>query len=83
MALDYIRRIFTQGEFVEQYLKIERYNYEIVLLILLFIGIEWSFRNQIEPLSGRYSWLKVVLCFIGIVVLGIFSDYKSFIYFQF
>jgi hypothetical protein len=52
-------------------------------LILLFIGIEWSFRNQIEPLSGRYSWLKVALCFIGIVVLGIFSDYKSFIYFQF
>jgi D-alanyl-lipoteichoic acid acyltransferase DltB (MBOAT superfamily) len=83
MALDYIRRIFTQGKFTEQYLKIERYNYEIVILILLFIGIEWSFRNQIEPLSGRYSWLKVALCFIGIVVLGIFSDYKSFIYFQF
>ena len=72
MALDYIRRIFTQGKFVEQYLKIERYNYEIVLLILLFIGIEWRFRNQIEPLSGRYSWLKLALCFIGIVVLGIF-----------
>jgi len=83
MALDYIRRIFTQGKFVEQYLKIERYNYEIVILILLFIGIEWRFRNQIEPLSGQYSWLKVALCFIGIVVLGIFSDYKSFIYFQF
>ena len=83
MALDYIRRIFTQGKFVEQYLKIERYNYEIVLLILFFIGIEWRFRNKIEPLSGRYSWLKVALCFIGIVVLGIFSDYKSFIYFQF
>ena len=83
IALDYIRRIFTQGKFTEQYLKIERYNYEIVILILLFIGIEWSFRNQIEPLSGRYSWLKVALCFIGIVVLGIFSDYKSFIYFQF
>ena len=83
MALDYIRRIFTQGEFVEQYLKIERYNYEIVLLILFFIGIEWRFRNKIEPLSGRYSWFKVALCLIGIVVLGVFSDYKSFIYFQF
>jgi len=83
MALNYIKRIFTQGEFTEQYLKIERYNNEIVLLTLLFIGIEWRFRNQIEPLSGRYSWLKVVLCLIGIVVLGVFSDYKSFIYFQF
>lgn len=83
MALDYIKRIFTQGKFTEQYLKNERYNYEIVLLILLFIGVEWNFRNQIEPLSGRYSWLKVTLCFIAIVVLGVFSDYKSFIYFQF
>jgi hypothetical protein len=83
MALDYIKRIFTQGKFVEQYLKNERYNYEIVLLILLFIGIEWRFRNQIEPLSGRYSWVKVAFCLIGIVVLGVFSDYKSFIYFQF
>ena len=83
MALDYIKRIFTQGKFTEQYLKSERYNYEIVLLILLFIGIEWRFRNQIEPLSGRYSWLKVALCLIAIVVLGVFSDYKSFIYFQF
>jgi len=83
MALDYIKRIFTQGEFAEQYLKNERYNYEIVLLILLFIGIEWRFRNQLEPLSGRYSWFKVALCLIGIVVLGVFSDYKSFIYFQF
>ena len=83
MALDYIKRIFTQGKFVEQYLNNERYNYEIVLLILLFIGIEWRFRNQIEPLSGRYSWVKVAFCLIGIVVLGVFSDYKSFIYFQF
>ena len=83
MALDYIKRIFTQGKFVEQYLNNERYNYEIVLLILLFIGIEWRFRNQIEPLSGRYSWVKVAFCLIGIVILGVFSDYKSFIYFQF
>lgn len=82
-AINYIKRIFTQGEFVKQYLKNERYNYEILLLILLFIVIEWTNRTKIEPLSGKNSWLKVALCLIGIVVLGVFSDYKSFIYFQF
>lgn len=82
-AVNYIKRIFTQGEFAEQYLKNERYNYEILLLLLFFIAIEWTYRNKIEPLSGKNSWIKVALCLIGIVVLGVFSDYKSFIYFQF
>ena len=83
LAINYIKRIFTQGEFASQYLKNERYNYEIILLILLFIAVEWIHRNKIEPLSGNNSWLKVALCLIGIVVFGVFSDYKSFIYFQF
>jgi hypothetical protein len=82
-AINYIKRIFSQGEFASQYLKNERYNYEILLLIVLFIAIEWTNRNKIEPLSGKNSWIKVALCLIGIVVLGVFSDYKSFIYFQF
>ena len=82
-AVNYIERIFTQGEFAEQYLKNERYNYEILILIVSFIAIEWINRNKIEPLSGKNSWIKVALCLIGIVFLGVFSDYKSFIYFQF
>jgi alginate O-acetyltransferase complex protein AlgI len=82
-AVNYIERIFTQGEFAEQYIKNERYNYEILILIVSFIAIEWINRNKIEPLSGKNSWIKVALCLIGIVVLGVFSDYKSFIYFQF
>jgi len=82
-AVLYIKRIFTQGEFASQYLKNERYNYEILLLMCLFIAIEWTNRNKIEPFSGKNSWIKVALCLIGIVILGVFSDYKSFIYFQF
>jgi D-alanyl-lipoteichoic acid acyltransferase DltB (MBOAT superfamily) len=82
-ALDYIKRMFTQGVFNSQYLANQRYNYELVLLILLFIGFEWRYRNQIEPLSGRYSWAKVAFCLSGIVLWGVFSDYKEFIYFQF
>jgi alginate O-acetyltransferase complex protein AlgI len=82
-AANYIVRMLSQGEFASQYLKNERYNHEILMLILLFIAIEWANRNKIEPLSGKNSWIKVALCLIGIVVLGVFSDYKSFIYFQF
>lgn len=82
-ALEYIKRMFTQGVFGTQYLANQRYNYELVLLILLFIGFEWRYRNQIEPLSGRYSWAKVAFCLAGIVLWGVFSDYKEFIYFQF
>ena len=82
-AADYIKRMFTQGVFHSQYLANQRYNYELVLLILLFVGFEWRYRNQIEPLSGRYSWAKVAFCLLGIVLWGVFSDYKEFIYFQF
>jgi alginate O-acetyltransferase complex protein AlgI len=82
-AVYYIKRIFTEGNFSNQYLDNERYCTEILFLILIFIGIEWRFRNQIEPLSGRYSWIKVAICLLGIALWGVFSDYKEFIYFQF
>jgi alginate O-acetyltransferase complex protein AlgI len=61
----------------------ERYNYEIIILILAFIIVEWNSRTQVEPISGRYSYLKLTLCLAAIVALGTYSDYKEFIYFQF
>lgn len=82
-AVYYIKRIFTEGNFSNQYLDNERYCTEILFLILIFIRVEWRFRNQTEPLSGRYSWIKVALCLLGIALWGVFSDYKEFIYFQF
>ncbi|MFV7236101.1 MBOAT family O-acyltransferase [Flavobacterium sp. ZB4R12] len=82
-AFDYIKRIFTNRNFQAQYLENERYNYEIIVLILAFILVEWNSRNQIEPISGRYSGLKVALCIMAILALGTYSDYKEFIYFQF
>lgn len=82
-AFDYIERIFTDWNFKTQYLENERYSYEIVLLLLAFILVEWNCRNQIEPISGRYSGLKVALCIMAIIALGTYSDYKEFIYFQF
>lgn len=82
-AFDYIGRIFSNRKFVPQYLENERYSYELLLLIFIFILVEWNARTRIEPISGSYSWLKVTLCIAAIVALGTYSDYKEFIYFQF
>lgn len=82
-AFNYIARIFTNQVFQSQYLENERYNYEIIFLIIPFILVEWNCRTQIEPISGRYSSLKLALCIATIIALGTYSDYKEFIYFQF
>ena len=82
-AFDYIGRIFTNGIFQSQYLENERYNYEILFLIGAFVFVEWNCRTQVEPISGRYSGLKLAMCIASIIALGTFSDYKEFIYFQF
>ena len=82
-AFDYIKRLFSNQIFASQYLENERYNYELLILILVFIVVEWNSRTQIEPISGRYSWVKLGLCIAAIAALGTYSDYKEFIYFQF
>jgi hypothetical protein len=83
IAFDYIERIFTTRIFTTQFLANERYNYELLLLILAFILVEWNSRYKIEPISGKYSWLKMTLCLLAICTLGTYADYKEFIYFQF
>ncbi|WP_333600531.1 MBOAT family O-acyltransferase [Flavobacterium sp.] len=82
-AVQYIKRLFENRVFTEQYFPIERYNYELIALIALFILVEWNSRTKIEPISGKFSWLKLSLCLAAILALGVFSDYKEFIYFQF
>lgn len=82
-AILYIKRMVNDRHFAPQYLSIERYNYEILIMILLFVMVEWNNRYKIEPLSGKFFWLKVSLSIIAIIALGIFTDYKNFIYFQF
>ena len=82
-ALSYIKRMVTNWQLKPQFLTIERYNYEIIFMVLLFVLIEWNNRYKIEPLSGKYAWIKVSLSIIAIIALGVFTDYKNFIYFQF
>ena len=82
-AFSYIKRMCTESHFSIEYLAISRYNYELLYLIVFFILVEWNFRDKIEPISGRFSWLKLSLCLGAILALGVFSDVKEFIYFQF
>ena len=82
-AVLYLKQIITNGNFSSQYLANERYNYELLLMVGLFVLIEWNNRTKIEPISGKHSYLKLALCLAAIIALGTYSDYKEFIYFQF
>ena len=82
-AFSYLKRIITDRHFGSQYLENERYNYELLLLIGIFVLVEWNNRNKVEPLSGKKSLLKLSLAIAAILAFGTYSDYKEFIYFQF
>ncbi len=82
-AVLYLKRIFTNGEFSPQYLDNERYNYELLLMIGLFVLVEWNNKTKVEPISGKRSWLKMAVAIMAIIAFGTYSDYKEFIYFQF
>ncbi|KDN53992.1 MBOAT family O-acyltransferase [Flavobacterium seoulense] len=82
-AVAYLKGIFTNGKFASQYLDNERYNYELLVMIALFVLIEWNSRSKVEPLSGKRNGLKLALAIAAIMAFGTFSDYKEFIYFQF
>lgn len=79
----YIERMITNQHFEKQYFTISRYNYELLALVVIFVLVEWNNRKKVEPISGKYSWFKLGLCLAAIIALGVFSDYKEFIYFQF
>ncbi|TDO77475.1 D-alanyl-lipoteichoic acid acyltransferase DltB (MBOAT superfamily) [Flavobacterium chryseum] len=82
-AVSYIKRIVTSRDFGFQYLENDRYNYELLIMIGVFVLVEWNNRNKVEPLSGNKSMLRVSLAILAILAFGTFSDYKEFIYFQF
>jgi D-alanyl-lipoteichoic acid acyltransferase DltB (MBOAT superfamily) len=82
-AVGYIQKMVTDFHFNPQYLSNERYNFELVLLVLVFVFVEWFNRSKVEPLSGKASWIKITLAIMALLALGVYSDYKEFIYFQF
>lgn len=82
-AVLYLKQMVTNRHFSAQYLTNERYNYELLFMVLLFIVVEWNNRTKVEPISGKYQSIKLALCLAAIMALGTYSDYKEFIYFQF
>ena len=82
-AILYIKNMFTNLNFDSQYLNNARYAPELLWLIGGFVLIEWFHKYKTEPISGKYENIKLLLCILAILALGVFSDYKEFIYFQF
>jgi D-alanyl-lipoteichoic acid acyltransferase DltB (MBOAT superfamily) len=83
IAFEYIYRIFAERHFNLQYLSIERYSVEALILILLFVGIEWFHRTFEHPFIGKWKSLKLISIIIIIITLGVYSNHTDFIYFQF
>ena len=79
----YLTNLFSFHSFEIKYLSIERNNIEALFLIVFFLIIEWFGRTKQHPLEGNYRMLKYALICILIMILGVFSEPKSFIYFQF
>ncbi|RBP27171.1 D-alanyl-lipoteichoic acid acyltransferase DltB (MBOAT superfamily) [Oceanihabitans sediminis] len=82
-AFEYIGGIF-KGDFSIEMLRLERFSFELLPLILILLGIEWFSRNSEFPLcSAKPNYIKVGAVIIMILVFGSFSIAQDFIYFQF
>jgi len=82
-AINFIKRIFTDLSFELQYLSIERYNIELLLIIGIFVLLEWFHRHLEHPFSGTFKWVKIIAIILMLLTLGVYSDQQEFIYFQF
>ncbi len=73
-AVLYIKRIFSNRDFGFQYLENERYSYELLGMIGLFVLIEWNNRNKVEP----YFWKKKFVkdCFSNCSYHGFWNFFR-------
>jgi D-alanyl-lipoteichoic acid acyltransferase DltB (MBOAT superfamily) len=83
-ACSYLKKMFRFNfDGGIQFLEFERYSIELLLLLALFILIEWNSREQEHPIVGKWSRLKALAIVTAILVLGVYSSPTDFIYFQF
>ena len=84
-AKQYIYQMLTNGNILAiDYLGgIERYSVEIMFLVFVFCFFEWFNRDKESPFQGKYSNINEIIIVIMLLVFGQYSDYSSFIYFQF
>jgi D-alanyl-lipoteichoic acid acyltransferase DltB (MBOAT superfamily) len=83
LAIDYISQLATFQIAIDR-LAINRFAFEILPLIILFIAAEWYSRKKEFPLiGGKYNTLKVLVTILLILLFGNFAEMQEFIYFQF
>lgn len=82
-AFSYLKRLSLNLELGIQYLTIERYSVELLLLIFIFLCLEWWHRKYEHPFIGKYKWLKIMFVIVMLLTLGVYSNHQDFIYFQF
>lgn len=83
-ALLYLKRMFSFNfEGGIEYLEIERYSPELVILLLCFIIFEWNARTNEHPFTGKFKAIKIGLSIAALLLLGTYSKAADFIYFQF
>jgi D-alanyl-lipoteichoic acid acyltransferase DltB (MBOAT superfamily) len=83
-AFGYIKNMFRfnfEGKI--QYLSIDRYVVELLILLGFFIVFEWISREKEHPFFGRFKDVRLLLILASIVLFGVYSNVSSFIYFQF
>jgi D-alanyl-lipoteichoic acid acyltransferase DltB (MBOAT superfamily) len=83
-AVSYIKKMLQfnfEGKI--QYLEFERYTVELLLLLGIFVVLEWNSREQEHPIAGKFTILKALAIILMIVVFGVYSNPSDFIYFQF
>lgn len=82
-AIEYLKNIVVKLDFRIQFLFIERYNVELLLILFMFILLEWFHRKYEHPFIGKWKWFKITAVIIMLLTLGVYSNYQDFIYFQF
>ncbi|MFN3754439.1 MBOAT family O-acyltransferase [Flavobacterium sp.] len=83
-AFSYIKNIFSfnfNGGI--QYLSIDRYSVELILLLLVFLVFEWFSREHEHPFFGKGKNFWALFVISMIIALGTYSEFSEFIYFQF
>ena len=83
VAYNYIKRLVSNLSFNIEYLSIENYSIEMLLLIGIFMLLEWFHKHNEHPFLGKLKWLKIIGIILMILTFGVYSNHQEFIYFQF
>ena len=85
VAFNYIKQMLVFEGFskIDYLTGIERYSFEIIFLIPIFLLFEWFYRKNETPFQGRLKYMNEMIILLMLFIFGSFSDHTSFIYFQF